>query len=60
MKGEILVFVILNSEKKPVMQTTSPACIPDEGLLKIMRNSGYKFTIDGKVASDAVIAAARK
>ena len=55
-----MVFVILNSEKKPVMQTTSPVCIPDEGLLKIMRNSGYKFTIDGKVASDAVIAAARK
>lgn len=33
---------------RPIMQTSSPRCVPDEETCRQMRAAGYKVTMDGK------------
>lgn len=42
-------FEVVNDKNKTVMNTTSPSCIPDKGILTSMSKAGYKFKLDGKL-----------
>ena len=44
-------FEIINDKSKVVMNTTFASCIPDKNTLNEMAKAGYKFKLDGKVAT---------
>ena len=44
-------FEVINDKNQTIMQTSSANCIPDRSMLNLMSKSGYKFRIDGKIAT---------
>lgn len=46
-----MLFEVFNDKNKRVMCTESVACIPNRTTLISMSKTGYKFKLNGKVAS---------
>lgn len=44
-------FEVINSGGETVMQTEYVECIPDQAILDAMYKSGYRFKLNGKVAT---------
>ena len=46
-----MLLQVINDKGVPVMRTEHKSCIPDDSQLSSMAKVGYKFKIDGKIAS---------
>lgn len=46
-----MLFQIINDKGVLVMKTEHKSCIPDDYQLSSMSSAGFKFKIDGKIAS---------